>query len=663
MKEKWIVLLLWITAGPLYSQEGDSLQPRILEEIVFVGVMPESDTLQNFYRANASATTENILARMNGVSLVRRGAFGQEPVFRGMQAGQLNVTLDGMKLFGACTDRMDPVTIYVEPQNLSAIQALPGTAGAEFGSTFGGTLNLTLASPVIREKAVTGRAGLDYQSAAHALNMFSHANISAHRSAWRISATYRKAGNYRAGGQEEIPYSQYEKVNVGASGKWTLSDHDTLQADAIFDQGYHIGFPALPMDVGKATASLLSLTWHRVARWHFLHHLRAKAYHNAIHHEMDDTQRKDITYHMDMPGSSRTTGFFAEGEISASRRQATKVKIEYFVNRLLGEMTMYASEAPPMYMQTAPLSERHDAAVFLSQPFRINERNRMEVSLRGDIVKDHLGSGIGEQQWEVFYPAMASKTSLAAGTASLRYTWKPRPHVKVEVLTGYGQRLPTLNERYGYYLFNRFDGYDYLGDPFLKKETSVNTEATFHYFGENIELQLNPFSQRIYHYIAGRIAETFETMTPGAAGVKQYANTRYADIRGFDAMALARPHASLQAIASLKYTYGKSAAREPLPLIPPLKSVASLRYQWRHVYAQAEWEWATAQKHAASSAGEQTTPSWNTLAFRTGWTINSFLQCNAGVENMLDRHYREHLDWGGIPRPGRNFYFNAIYTF
>ncbi len=31
-------------------------------------------------------------------------------------------------------------------------------------------------------------------------------------------------------------------------------------------------------------------------------------------------------------------------------------------------------------------------------------------------------------------------------------------------------------------------------------------------------------------------------------------------------------------------------------------------------------------------------------------------QLNAGVENIFDAYYCEHLDWGNIARQGRNFY-------
>jgi iron complex outermembrane recepter protein len=34
---------------------------------------------------------------------------------------------------------------------------------------------------------------------------------------------------------------------------------------------------------------------------------------------------------------------------------------------------------------------------------------------------------------------------------------------------------------------------------------------------------------------------------------------------------------------------------------------------------------------------------------------------NAGVENLLNKSYSEHLDWGNYNRPGRNFNFMISY--
>ena len=55
-------------------------------------------------------STEKVLQSVPGVNMIRRGNFAQEPTIRGLNAAQINVTIDGMMVFGACTDKMDPVS-------------------------------------------------------------------------------------------------------------------------------------------------------------------------------------------------------------------------------------------------------------------------------------------------------------------------------------------------------------------------------------------------------------------------------------------------------------------------------------------------------------------------------------------------------------------------
>ena len=647
----------------LQAQQRDSLNPRVLEAIVVQGVQPETDTLQSFYRTNTSATTESILSRMKGVSLLRRGAYGQEPVFRSLSGGQLNVTIDGMKIFGACADRMDPVTIYVEPQNLSSLQATLGTEGAAYGSTFGGTLNMKLAQARVGSDPVKIQAGLDYQTAASAFNSFTHAGISRQRSAYRVSATYRNSNNYRAGGGETVSFSQYEKVNIALTGKWTLGKYDTLQGDALYDRGWNIGFPALPMDVSKATAGIFAATWHRAAPLLIFHHFSLKAYHNNIRHNMNDRSRKSTGMYMDMPGRSQTSGILAEANIHVFHEHQTLVKAEYYVNRLLGEMTMYPEEGPVMYMQTAPQARRQNAGLFISQRLRIDHKNKLSFSLRGDLTNDHLGAGTGLHQWQVFNPDIAPNSIDFAWTATAVFKHKLSDNAGLELQTGYGQRIATLNEKFGYYLFNRFDRYDYIGNPDLANEASWNTELTFQFFGQHVEWQLTPFYQAIQNFVLGKTIAEIRPMTPGAFGTKQYTNLSSATLQGLDLMMLVRPLSNVQGIGSLKYTHGETTDGHPLPLIPPLKSVMSLRYDPGTFHLQMEWEWSASQNRVSESTGEQPTPAFSILSLRTGWKLNSLWYLNTGVENLLDERYREHLDWGGIPRPGRNVYLNFIYTF
>ena len=660
----YILLLLVFASTFVNGQESnDSLKSEILAELVIQGVPTQGDTLQNFYRANASATTEHILSRMQGVSLMRRGAYGQEPVFRGLSSGQLNITLDGMKIFGACTDKMDPVTIYVEPANLSAIQAIMGPQGSRYGSTIGGSLNMKLAEPVVGAGApVSGQAGLDLQSSAQSISYFSSLNLSKQQSAYRASVTYRKNNNYHSGGNKEVEYSQYEKINLSVGGKWSVG-HDTLQADIVLDEGRNIGFAALPMDVGKATAGIYSLTYNRVVPWGLLNSIKAKMYHNHVAHSMDDTHRSDVVMHMDMPGRSATTGMYIESNIHVFHEHQTVLKLEYFRNSTLGEMTMYPEEGSPMYMQTSPKASRQNAGVYFHQQFRFNRNNKLLVALRTDLFSDRIARGIGIQQWQVFNPDISTTSTRVLKNITFDFSHNISSTVQWKIQGGYGERIPTMNERVGFYLFNKFDGYDYLGNPNLKNEQSWNIESTISWFGSKVELQWSPFYQKINNYAMGISDPDLSVMTIGAKGVKINRNIGTATLAGADLMILANPAPSVQLITIAKYTYGSTKSGTPLPLIPPLKIVASVQYTFTKTNVQVESEWSSPQSRVNNSTGEQRTPGFLLVSLRTQLKINSRWQCSGGIENIFDRSYREHLDWGGILRPGRNFYVNLIHKF
>jgi len=661
---KFILTLTLLTPCALgICQNADTVQTRILDEVVVAGVRTEGDTLQNFYRSNPSATTEGILSRMKGVSLIRRGAFGQEPVFRGLSNGQLNVTIDGMKMFGACTDRMDPVTIYVEPSNLSVIQSQTGPQGSEFGSTIGGSLNMKLAQPSVGDNKTSVVIGTGVQSSPPALNVYATVHSSHKTAGYRASLVFRKANNYRQGGGQEVFYSQYQKANVSLAGKWALARYDTLSADVLLDRGVNIGFPALAMDVGYAQAGIFSLTYRHVVPWFIVQNIKIKAYHNSIAHSMDDTRRPDVPMHMDMPGRSSTSGIYADGEIHIFHQHQTFAKVDYFRNDLLGEMTMYPPEGQPMYMQTAAKSYRQDAGFYLAQQYRLNARNKFLLTLRTDYVQDVLHAGIGRDQLAVLYAGDFSRTTTLLKSFSLNYRKTFSPAWMVELNTGYGERMPTLNERFGFYLYNKFDGYDYIGSPYLNPETSTNAELSLNYLGPLVEVQASAFYQSIADYIMGNVTSGMSTMTIGARGVKQFVHAGHARLRGFDLMILANPLPPLQWITTIKYTYGSLAGSDAIPLIPPFKSVSSLRYKRGHFEVQGEWETALAQNHVSAAAGEQRTPAYNIINLRAAIKAGTRWKIAYGIENLFDKQYREHLDWGNIMRPGRNIYLNLSFNF
>jgi hypothetical protein len=124
--QKWILLpCLWmlITISTAWSQT-DTSRVRLLNEVT---IQSSSNKDQiGFYQSSKLATTEEILSKIEGVNLISRGQYAMEPTLRSYSANQINLSIDGMRIYGACTDKMDPVSVYVEPINLQGISVAHG---------------------------------------------------------------------------------------------------------------------------------------------------------------------------------------------------------------------------------------------------------------------------------------------------------------------------------------------------------------------------------------------------------------------------------------------------------------------------------------------------------------------------------------------------------
>jgi iron complex outermembrane receptor protein len=155
---------------------------------------------------------------------------------------------------------------------------------------------MKLAQPVVGKPGVDGKAGVDYHSSARAINYFSVLNLSRAASAYRATITYRNSNNYHAGGGQEIQFSQYEKINLAAAGKWMLAKHDTLQAMSYSIKAGTLDFLRCPWtSVTQDQVYIVNVP----ARCALIFpQITAKAYHNRITHSMDDTHRKDVAIHM-----------------------------------------------------------------------------------------------------------------------------------------------------------------------------------------------------------------------------------------------------------------------------------------------------------------------------------------------------------------------------
>ena len=318
--------------------QTDTTSSEHLDEVVIVS---RSQSGKRSVKG-AIATIDEHLQELSHVELVRRGSYAWEPTVNNMQTERLSTTIDGMKIFYACTDKMDPVTSYVESGNLQSISLNSGLDGnPQATGNIGGSLDLKLRKTGFDNIPFHASASVGHEWNGHVQVYGADAALSNHNTYLNAGAFYRHADNYEIGGGEKLQFSQFQKVNVFTNAGLRLAEKDMLEATFIFDRATDVGYPALNMDVAKAEGLITSLSYKhlfRHANW------ETKAYYNHITHVMDDTTRPDVAIHMDMPGKSWTAGVYSL-LTTALKHHDVALNYDLYYNRLFADMTMYPGGA------------------------------------------------------------------------------------------------------------------------------------------------------------------------------------------------------------------------------------------------------------------------------------------------------------------------------
>jgi iron complex outermembrane recepter protein len=645
---------------------------NLKEVSVSVSIPLNNKDVVDFYRSNEFSTLDNINARLEGLTLIKRGAYALEPQMNGFSGGQLNVTIDGMKMFGACTDKMDPVTSYIEPSNLKAIKLKSGTNCSEHGCNIGGSMDMSLQEPDEKGGEQTASIAYGTESVSNSKNVLFSLGLNKDKWSWISDGVYRKTESYRAGNGLIVPFSQFEKTNLHSALKYSPNEISSLKADVLYDIARNVGYPALPMDVSLAKGSLFALEYQRKS----ITQLKAKVYYNQVLHIMDDSKRdslyllknkpvgkSDSVYmRMDMPGKSSTFGSYVQLIVPWGERNKLTLKADNYTNRSLAEMTMhmrYAGQAPekPMYMQTWPAMLRNVSGVYVENGTYITPKFLLSANARMDYNFDKLESEYGQEQFSIFNYNLDKVQTKVIKSFNFIGQYHFERDFNLTATAGHAERMPTIGERLGFYLFNAYDGYDYIGNPNLKSEQSNFMKLSFQLTKPTFKLNISPSMSFLSDYIMGITDAGIPAMNFTAKGIRVYTNVPKAKLFSTDVQLMYTPTDYFTAFCLSKYTYGEINAGEAMPLIAPLKNIFALQYQQKGIQLQAECESALSQNRVNINYGEQITPAFTVVNIKSSYEFSYSkitFNTSAGVTNLFNKVYYEHLDIGRIYRPGRS---------
>lgn len=637
----------------------DSAREQTLSDVIVIAQVNLTNK-----KTKVLSSLDGYLESNPSINMVKRGAYAWEPLLNGMAIERSVVTIDGMRIYGACTDKMDPVTSYVEITNLSKADVHSGQSGAANGATIAGSIDLVrrksgFNNTGFKGSLFTGFEGSNQQKIAGLTLQYA-----TNKYFTDMDFTIRDAENYSAGGGKEILYSGFTKYNMSLTSGFKINEHQQLSASIIYDKATNIGYPALPMDVSMAEAFIGSLQYNIHGISSLMEHWESKIYYNSVTHNMDDSKRPDVKVRMDMPGWSKTAGYYSKF-MGNNNRHSWTANVSGHFNHSIAEMTMYANQQgeKDMYMLTWPGVNTFYQGIFLEDNIVLNKNLQTNVSVGTGININKIESDFGFENLGIFYPGLKRNKIRLIKNISSKLIYK-HTNWQYSLGLGYGERSPGVSEGYGLYLFNSFDGYDYIGNPFLKNEKSLeaNMQISFSKTNFSIKAQLDYF--KIHNYIIGTIQSAYLPMAIGANGVKIYQQLSNASILNSSLSFSYQLFKRIQLEGKSIYRLGKSG-NLTLPQIQPLSYGTTLRYSGKKIILETVMEGALAQTSFSREYGES--PSKDYTIFNLSASKQFVFRKNrfslkGGIENIFDRYYSTFADWNHIPRMGRNIFINIIYA-
>jgi iron complex outermembrane receptor protein len=268
--------------------------------------------------------------------------------------------------------------------------------------------------------------------------------------------------------------------------------------------------------------------------------------------------------------------------------------------------------------------------------------------------------------------SLTSTDTLPAG--KLRLAWR---HGAWEVAGGVGHapRVPEANERY---LALKRMGTDWVGNPELDPSRNTALDLAVGFTRAGFRLDLGLFASRVDDFITV-YDQPRRSPLPGVmnAVARSFANVDASLAGGELGWSLPIVFGRVFVSGDVSYVRGsqkgdasRGIAEGPLAEMPPLRSRVAARYDDGRFFGSVEGVFAADQERVDASLNEGRTPGWGTMNASAGLRQGR-LQVTAGLANLFDRLYVEHLSYQRdpfrtgvrVPELGRSFFANASFRF
>ncbi|HCR3976653.1 TPA: TonB-dependent copper receptor [Citrobacter koseri] len=608
------------------------------------------------------------LKTIPGFSQIRNGGTNGDPVFRGMFGSRLRILTDNGEMPGACPARMDAPSSYISPESFDVLTLIKGPETVLWGpGNSAGTLRFDREQPRFDKPGIQGTASV---LAASNNRWDENADISlgSEDGYLRLIGNKSRAGDYKDGNGDRVP-SKWDKWNGDMALGWT-PDKDTLLEMTAGKGDGEARYAGRSMDGSRFRRESLGMRFEKSGIGEVFDKLEANIYYNYANHVMDNYSLRAPG--MNMSGSMGSAMEHGSAMHSMSMPMAMQLDRRTVGGRMMGtwlwsdyelrsgvdtQLSTHRSKDDDRWDKDARF---HDYGLFSELTWLATEQSKVTGGARLDRVLVDNFTDTGSSQRTDLLPA---------GFVRVEHNLAEMP-VMFYAGIGYTERFPDYWE-----LFSPTYGPGGSADVFdnVKTEKTTQLDIGAQYTGKRLNGWVSAYIGRVNDFILFRY-------DPHHPRISQVDNVN-ATIMGGEAGIGYQLTETWKTDASLAYSWGRNTDdHQPLPQIPPLEARLGLTWERGDWSSTGLLRLVSSQHRVAINEGNVVGKDFDSSAgfaifsANAAYRLNKSVKLSAGVDNLFDKAYSEHLNLAGnssfgysantsVNEPGRTFWGKVNVTF
>lgn len=663
--KKYACLLL-LCATPLHAEENEPL-------VINVEATRLSDVSGE--ELKSADLAEALSGQVPEISLVRRSGIANDIILRGQKKDNINILIDGAKVYGACPNRMDPPTSHILANNVDGIDITEGPYDVENFGTLSGAVRITTKKP---EKALAGEVGLNFGSWNY---QKAYASMSAGTDSMRflISASRETSDQYKDGDGNTF-YDQIANLNPTSTAQYKpeykdqqayvkqtamaklfvdTAENQELRLSYTANRSDDVLYPSSKMDALYDNSDIANLEYTFRDLGRYSRSLDFQYYDSKVDHPMSTYYRlasgTNSANEMISALTTAAQGFKVKNSMALDATTGLTIGIDASKRNWDGSYIAKGMMSAMDGRTSIDNVDTENQALFLEMEKRIDAWN-VKGGLRADRTTVKPGNILGLQDNDY------------SGVGGFIYTsFNSNPTTRYFGGAGISSRVPDARELYFNSSMNMV-----IGTPDLKQTTNTEIDLGVEkkYQSANLTAKLFHSSLKNYiYYNADKTMHAFENIDAAIYGASLSGAWFITDQVSLD-----------YGIAWQRGEKSKALAGQTdkdLAEISPTKLNLALNYDYT-AKGSARLEYVAVDKWSNYDAdnGEQALDAYQVLNLKVKQLVNKNIELTLGVDNLLDETYATTntykdltllADGSGnvmlMNEPGRYVYLNAAYKF